>query len=312
MTAIEIRNLTKRFGRVTAVNNLSLSIPKNKIFGLLGSNGAGKTTVINILTGLLRPDSGSIKILGMDNIKDIEEIRKNISLVPQTISLYENLTVYENLEFFGGLYTRDNNKLKKEIESLLDVFNLRDKKKTKVSNLSGGYQRRCSIACSIISSPKILFLDEPLTGIDLHTSKFILNFIKSIEDVTIIFTTHSIKEAQAICDHIVFMDAGKKILEGEPKEIIKEFSKKIGERVVIDFDHDVDIQKVLSIIKKSDFNITNLDSNGNSISFFTSDIGDGVVNVLSLLGSFKSHIKNIDITKPTLEDVFDKLMENKK
>lgn len=112
MPAIEICDVSKRFGNHLAVNNLSLSIPENKIFGLLGSNGAGKTTTINMLTGLLLPDSGSINILGMDALNDIEKIRQNISLVPQTVSLYDNLTVYENLEFFGGLYIHTNHELR--------------------------------------------------------------------------------------------------------------------------------------------------------------------------------------------------------
>jgi ABC-2 type transport system ATP-binding protein len=311
MGAIEIRGVTKKFGKFTAVNNLSLSMPENKIFGLLGSNGAGKTTTINMLTGLLLPDEGSIKILGMDALKEIERIRQNISLVPQTISLYENLTIYENMEFFGGLYIPNNQDLKQRIEELLNVFHLLEKRNTKIMNLSGGYQRRCSIACSILSNPKILFLDEPSTGIDIYTNKIIMDFIKSLENTTIIFTTHSIKEAEAICDYLVFLDRGEKVLEGPPKQIVKEYSKKIGEKIIIEFDISVNVEKVKYYLEKSDFNLRNLSSAGKSISFETLDIGNSVIDVMDSLKTLKSHILNVDIIKPKLEDIFNLIMEER-
>jgi ABC-2 type transport system ATP-binding protein len=311
MAAIEIRNVTKKFGNFTAVDNLSLSIPENKIFGLLGSNGAGKSTTINMLTGLLLPDSGSIRILGMDASSEIEQIRQSISLVPQTISLYENLTIRENLEFFGGLYIHDNRELRDKVEYLIDFFRLEDKQNEKISNLSGGYQRRCSIACSVVSSPKILFLDEPSTGIDIHTNKIIMDFIKSLQSTTVIITTHSIKEAESLCDDIVFMDNGQKILEGTPKQIVKEFSKKIGEKIILEFDTSIDIEKVRYYLEKSDFNIKDIDSSGKTISFTTSDLGNTVVDIMDSLKPIKSRILNIDIIKPTLEDIFNLIMGGK-
>ncbi|MFT4303976.1 MAG: ABC transporter ATP-binding protein [Candidatus Woesearchaeota archaeon] len=309
MPAIQIRNLIKKFGDDKAVDNLSLIVPENKIFGLLGSNGAGKTTTINILTGLLLPDNGSVNILGLDVVKDIQKIRTKISLVPQTISLYDNLTIYENMEFFGGLYIKTNSELKSKIDYYLDLFHMKDKKNVKISNLSGGYQRRCSIACSVISSPKILFLDEPSTGIDMYTNKIILDFIKSLKDITVIITTHSIKEAETLCDYVVFMDRGKKVLEGVPKQIIKEYSKYIGETITIDFDINIDVNKVKQYLEKSNFNIRDMNVKNKSISFVTSDLGNSVIDVMNSLKSLKSNIINIDISKPTLEDIFNKFME---
>ena len=133
---------------------------------------------------------------------------------------------------------------------MLAVFDLYEKRNIKVSKLSGGYQRRCSFACALISNPKILFLDEPLVGIDITTNELILNFLKSINDMTIIFTTHSIKEAEAICDYVVFMDRGQKILEGIPKQLVKEYSKILGEEISIEFDIFVDVNKVVAHLER--------------------------------------------------------------
>lgn len=310
MYAIDIKNVTKKFGNYVAVNNLSLSIEKNIIFGLLGSNGAGKTTTINMLNGLLLPDSGSIKIFDYDIIKDIEKIRKSISFVPQSISLYNSLTIYENLEFFGGLYL-NNKELKQKIDFFIKKFNLEHKKNTKISNLSGGYQRRCSIACSMISSPKILFLDEPSEGIDLYTNKIIMDFIKSLKDVTVILTTHSIKEAEDLCDYVVFMHQGEKILEGNPQEIVKKYSESLGEKVIIDFDKKINLSLIKSYLEKSNYEVKNITIKGKSISFTTLNLGNNVVEILDSLISVKDSILDINIKKPTLEDIFNNIMEKK-
>lgn len=226
-SAVKIKNLTKSFGDVVAVNNISLEVSKGKIFGLLGSNGAGKTTMINMLIGLLLPDKGRINILGQDVRTHMKYIRKIISLVPQTISLYESLTVYENLDFFGGMFLKSNKELKERIDSLLCELELEDHKNVLVSQLSGGFQRRCSIACALVSNPKILLMDEPLTGIDLKTNKIVMNLLSSMEDVTIILTTHSMREAEAACDEIVFLDRGRKILEGNPRKLVRKYANRL-------------------------------------------------------------------------------------
>jgi ABC-2 type transport system ATP-binding protein len=311
MSAIEVNNLVKKFGKFIAVNDLSFSVPENKIFGLLGSNGAGKTTTINMLTGLLMQDSGQINILSMESPKDIEKIRQHIALVPQTISLYESLTIYENLEFFGALYIKNSGDLKKKIEEMIGVFELNEKRNVKIAHLSGGYQRRCSIGCALISDPKILFLDEPLTGIDIHTTEIILNFIKSIKGITIIFTTHSIKEAESVCDYVLFMDKGQKILGGTPKQLINYYSKQFGEIITIEFDSRINKDKIEEYLTKSGFNIREIKAYGNSISLISMDLGNTLVDIMSSIKSLRSSVLNIDIKKPTLEDIFNYVMEQR-
>ncbi|MBW3014978.1 ABC transporter ATP-binding protein [Candidatus Woesearchaeota archaeon] len=310
MDAIIVRNITKKFGDYTAVDKLSFSIPKNKIFGLLGSNGAGKTTTINMITGLLLPTKGSIKVLNMNTAKEIEKIRQNIALVPQAMSLYEELTVYENIEFFGGMFIEDEEKLKKSINKMLKIFQIKDKADQIVATLSGGYKKRCSIACALVSKPKVLFLDEPLTGIDMRTNSIIMKFIRSIKDMTVIFTTHSIKEAESVCDYIVFMDKGKKILEGTPKGIVKQYSKNLGEDIHIEFKTSIDAVKVEKRLKKSGFKIHNLKHRGTTLSFTSKDIGTTIVQVMDSLNYLKNHVKNIDIVKPDLRTILKHVMDN--
>ncbi len=306
--AIEIKNIKKTFGDFVALQDLSLSIPNNSIFGLLGSNGAGKTTTINMLTGLLNPDKGEIFILDLNSVDEIAEIRNKVALVPQTISLYENLTVYENLEFFGSLYINDKNKLEYEIDQLLFALKLDEKINVKICDLSGGYKRRCSIGCALIADPKILILDEPLTGIDLYTTKFIINFIKNLKNTTIIFTTHSIKEAESICDRIVFLDKGNKILEGKPDNIKKEYAHILGEKIVIEFNDGVDLKKVQKKINEN-FNVKDFELRDYFISFRIIDLGKSVIEIMEKLDSFKSEIINIDLKKPSLEEVFDYVLK---
>lgn len=312
MAVIEVKNLVKKFKDEVVVKNLSFSVHENQVFGLLGSNGAGKTTTINILTGLLIQDSGSVRILGFDSKKDIEKIRQNIALVPQTTSLYQNLTIYENLEFFGMLYIGNRKVLKMKINEMIKFFQLEGRENIKISKLSGGYQRRCSIGCALISSPKILFLDEPLTGIDLQTSKLILNFIKSVKEMAIIFTTHSIKDAETICDNIIFMDNGEKILEGSPNQIIKHYSRYLGEQIIIEFDKPIHSHFIQRTLEARGYDINNIRVYNNTIHFFCTDLGKKVVHFLESLKFLHSHILNVEIKKPSLENILDFLMEYRK
>ncbi len=309
--AIKVSGVTKRFGELIAVDNVSFKIPEGKIFGLLGSNGAGKTTIINMLTGLLIPDEGSINILGMSALSKIEDIRKQIAFVPQTISLYEDLTVYENMEFFGGLYIDKKSELKIIIEKMIKNFELEQKRNSKISELSGGYQRRCSIACALISQPRILFLDEPLTGIDIQTRELVRNLLNSLKNTTIIITTHSIKEAEAICDYVVFLDDGKKIIEGRPSELVKKYSQILGESISIEFDVFLDAEKIGRYLKKYHLDIYDLKVSEKTVTFRSKNLGRGMIDLINSIRYFRSHILNIDIKKQRLEDIFEYVMENK-
>lgn len=220
---IEIENLNKSFKNGTrAVDNISLNINKCEIFAFLGPNGAGKTTTIRILTTLLNPTSGKVFVSGFDIEKDKYNVRKNIGVVFQDPSLDDELTAYENMEFHGMLYDMDKKLRQERIESLLKIVELWDKKDSLVKTFSGGMKRRLEIARGIMHHPKILFLDEPTTGLDPQTRNQMWNYIKNLnknEGVTIFLTTHYLEEAEQMATRVGIIDNGKIIITGTKEEI---------------------------------------------------------------------------------------------
>lgn len=307
MPCIEVINLTKKFKTITAVDELSFSVNEGEILGFLGSNGAGKTTTINILTGLLLPTSGEAKLFGLDVVDNIQAVREKISLVPQTISLYEELSVYENLEFFGGLYFDDDIKLEKRISEMCEVFKLTKLKNRRVAEISGGYQRRTSFAAALIPEPKVLFLDEPLTGIDIQTHQLIIDYLRSLDNLTTILATHSLKDAEEICDKVLILDHGKKIFCGSPKNIVMEVGAGIQEKVIVDF-HNIeklDMEKItlFSSLGKVKFS-------GNTMEIRLED-KDKIFDLMKISETVKDNILNIEMKKPKLKDVYEGIMENK-
>lgn len=220
MFSIEIRGLTKKFKDKIAVNGINLQIKKGELFALLGINGAGKTTTIKMLSGLILPTSGDIKIENMNMKKDIFKIKEIINISPQETAIAPNLTVKENLEFMAGVY-QINNKEEK-IKELIKQFKLEEILNKRAKNLSGGWQRRLSIAISLINNPKILFLDEPTLGLDVIARKQLWKVINELKGkITIILTTHYMEEAEALSDRIGIMANGNLVDVGTSKELIK-------------------------------------------------------------------------------------------
>ena len=228
MIEIDIKDLTKKYKDVVAVDNLNIQIKKGEIFSLLGTNGAGKTTKIKILSTLLLPSNGEVKINNFDLIKDKMKIKEIINISPQETAIAPNLTVLENLEFMAGIYQIKNKKEK--IDTLIKTFNLEEVLNKKAKNLSGGYQRKLSIAISLINSPQILFLDEPTLGLDVISRKELWKVIKELKGkVTIILTTHYMEEANSLSDRVGIMNKGKLIALGTPNELIKKSKTKTFE-----------------------------------------------------------------------------------
>ena len=220
MFAIETTNLTKKFKDKTVVENLNLQIKQGELFSLLGTNGAGKTTTIKMLTTLLSSTDGQILINGLDIKKDAQKIKNIINMSPQETAIAPNLTVEENLEFMAGVYQIKNKKEK--IDSLIKTFKLDEVLKQKAKTLSGGWQRKVSIAISLINDPQILFLDEPTLGLDVIARKELWDVINSLKGkITIILTTHYMEEAESLSDRIGIMTKGKLIAIGTAKELMK-------------------------------------------------------------------------------------------
>lgn len=225
MNAIELTNIVKKYKDKTVVNNINLNIKEGELFSLLGTNGAGKTTTIKMISTLIKQNSGTIKVLGYDTIKDYKIIRKKINVSPQETAVAMNLTVYENLNFMANVYQIENKKDK--IDNLIKTFKLEEVLKQKAKTLSGGYMRKLSIAISLINDPKILFLDEPTLGLDVLSRKELWNTINTLKGkITIILTTHYMEEAESLSDRVAIMNKGNIIEIGTPKEIISKTKTK--------------------------------------------------------------------------------------
>jgi len=221
MNVLEIRGLTKKFGDFIAVDNMSLSIREGEIFGFLGSNGAGKSTTINMVSSLLRPTSGEIRILEKDIMKHSRFAKMNLGVVPQDLAIYEDMTAYENVSFFAGLYGLRGTELKERTEEALTFVGLGDKAKSFPKNFSGGMKRRLNIACAIAHKPKLIIMDEPTVGIDPQSRNYILTSVRKLNEsgCTIIYTSHYMEEVEEICSRIAIVDHGKIIAEGTKEQL---------------------------------------------------------------------------------------------
>ena len=220
---IKVRSVSKSFGNIEAVKNVSFTIEKGEIFGILGPNGAGKSTIVNILNTLVKPDKGDVIIDGINIKDDGDTIKLIMGVVPQEIALYEELSAYENLMFWGGLYDIPKPELKANVNKTLEIVDLVNRKDDRIKTFSGGMKRRINIACSLLHNPKILVLDEPTVGVDPQNRNHIFEVIERLnnEGMTIIYTTHYMEEAERFCDKIAIIDVGRIIAQGTLKELRK-------------------------------------------------------------------------------------------
>jgi ABC-2 type transport system ATP-binding protein len=225
---VDIRHLTKIYkGRLEpAVDNLSLEVFKGEIFGLLGPNGAGKTTTISVLCGLLKPTSGTIKINGFDLDHELANIKKIIGVISQDIALYDKLTAYENLYYFGRLFSINKKELYSRIDALLHRMGLYKYKNEKIKNFSGGMKRRINLLAGVLHDPKLLFLDEPSTGCDVQSRNVIREYLSELKEsgTTLIYTSHQMDDVEKLCTRIAIIDYGRIIITGKPAELISQHS----------------------------------------------------------------------------------------
>lgn len=234
MEAIKCVNLTKRYKNLTAVDKLNLTVEQGELFALLGVNGAGKTTTIKMLSTLTQPSSGEAFLNGYSIIKEKQKVKEIIGVSPQETAIAPNLSVEENLDFIASLYGFNKEKRKEKIEKLTETFSLETVLKRKAGKLSGGWQRRVSIALSLISEPEILFLDEPTLGLDIIARNELWTFISSLKGkITIILTTHYLEEAEALSDRVAIMKDGHLITVGTTKEIKENENEESFEKAFI-------------------------------------------------------------------------------
>ena len=298
---IEVRDLTKKFGSFTAVDNMNLKIREGEIFGFLGPNGAGKTTTISMLTTLIQPTSGTALISGKDVIKDGVHVRSVIGVVPQSFSLFPELTAAENLSYIGKLYGLSRAKIKERSESLLKQMRLYDHKDRIAGVFSGGMKQRLSLAASIMSNPKILFMDEPTTGLDPQSRIAIRELTQELnsQGMTIVYTTHDMDEADKICDRIVIMDKGRIVADGTSDQL----KHKIMSGHVIEVEIESPSKELLAQLRKLSF-VESVSHSGNLI-MINVKAKDGVFYKLSDFFHRKNQlVEEIRYKEPSLEDVF--------
>lgn len=300
MFAIEINELNKKFGDFVAVNNLSLKIKKGEIYGLLGPNGAGKSTTIGIICGLLKPTSGKVNILDVDVTKSMKGQNKKIGFVPQDISVYSDLTAYENLKFFGQLYGLKGSKLEERIKFALEFTGLSDVKKKLSKEFSGGMKRRLNIGCAILHEPEIVIMDEPTVGIDPQSRNSILEAVKKLnqEGVTIIYTTHYMEEVETICSEIAIIDHGNVIVSGSKDEL----KSIVSEHNILEISlnkEDINLDGLSDIRGVAKF-----DYKGSKITIFSDKDINNLNSIIDFFSTKDVKIENIGFKEINLETVF--------
>ncbi len=300
MDIIKTDDLTKKFGDLTAVDNISFSVKKGEIFGFLGPNGAGKTTTIKMLTTLLHPTNGSAKISDFNIAKDRDKVRKNIGVVFQEPALDTELTGRENLDYHARMYGIDRNERKTRIEDVLHLVDLEDKKDVFVKNYSGGMKRRLEIARGLMHYPNVLFLDEPTLGLDAQTRRAIWEYIKKMnkkEGTTIFLTTHYMDEADYLCDRVGIIDHGK-ILVIDSTENLK---NSVGNDVITLSCSDVD--GLIKRLEQEDW-IENIERHESLLTLGVEKGDEKIPIIIEISQSQNIRIKSISVRKPTLDDVF--------
>jgi len=246
-------NLVKRYGDLVALDHLSLSVNEGEIFGLLGPNGSGKTTAINCILSLLKYDKGEIEIFGKPMKPDAYDIKRDIGIVMQNVAVYDELTVYGNIDYFCGLYVKDKNERKKLVEEAIDFVGLREFTKFYPKKLSGGLLRRLNIACGIAHKPKLIILDEPTVAVDPQSRNKILEGILELnrQGATVIYTSHYMEEVERICTRIMILDKGRAIATGTKDELKAMIT--MNERITVESfgitdEHISEIQRLPNII----------------------------------------------------------------
>lgn len=297
--AIEVEQLTKRFDGFTAVDQVSFAVRRGEIFGFLGPNGAGKTTTIRILMGLIPPSAGSARVLGLDVVRDTIAIRQRIGYMSQRFSLYNDLTVAENLDFFGGSYGVRGQQIRQRKSEILEMAGLRGREKELTKNLSGGWRQRLALGCAILHEPELLFLDEPTAGVDPISRRefWDLLYLLSSQGRTIFVTTHYMDEAEH-CHRLSFIQQGRLAALGSPQQIKRE--KMAGQVVEIECESPETAVRVLrdtGLFKE-------VSLYGALLHVVTENVGQVAPNVERAMAAADIKITRMEIIAPTLEDVF--------
>mgnify|MGYP000233505679 FL=1 len=298
---IEVKNLSKSYKNLKAIDDLSFDVYEGEILGLLGPNGSGKSTTINSILNLLEFEKGTIKIFGKIMKPDAYDIKRDIGVIFQEVAIFEELTVYENIDYFCGLYVSDKLLRKSYVEDAINLVGLKEFTKFYPKQLSGGLLRRLNIACGIAHKPKLIFLDEPTVAVDPQSRNNILDGIKKLRDdgATIVYTTHYMEEVEMICDRIIILDKGKILAEGTTDEL-KSLAK-LEEKITLEVKKIS--PKVVDEIKAFK-TVDSVIENGNNLVITYKKGKDNLGELIDFLHSKKVTYSKIFSERPTLNDVF--------
>lgn len=300
---IQVQNISKRFGGVQAVDRLSFTVAKGELFGFLGPNGAGKTTTISMISGLLRPDQGTVSIGGMDLWENAKAAKRLLGLMPQDLALYEEFSAWENLRFWGGLYGLSRAELNRSGAVVLERVGLADRANEPVNRFSGGMKRRLNLAIGLIHQPQALLLDEPTVGIDPQARNNILEIIREIarQGTTIVFTTHHLEEAEKLCDRVAIIDHGRILQTGS----VAELARVAGDRDIVTLRGRFTAAQLQQSLAAEPVQWLTLEDAVATLHFTRE--GYGIAALAGQLAKAGVDLADISIQKPTLESVFLKL-----
>jgi len=293
---IEVEKLTKRYGDLLAVNDISFTVRKGEVFALLGPNGAGKTTTVEIIDTIRTPTSGKVSLLGMDVTKKKHNIVPRIGVLPQGFSSFDKITVRETLQFYSRLFRRRNT----DVDALIELVNLKEKTKENYKNLSGGLRQRLGIAIALVNDPEVVFLDEPTTGLDPHARREVWDVLLGLKKkgTTVFLTTHYMEEAELLADTVAIISKGKIIAMGSPGELIENNANYLV--LTLQF---VD-EKAFEIVRKMGFEPVHDSHNNIKVRV---EHADDVQKMLNAIKDAGTSLHSLDVRKPNLEVVFLKL-----
>lgn len=299
---IEVRDLGKKYKDKIAVNDVNFYMEEGESIGLLGPNGAGKSTMISMISTLLPPTKGTVRYKGQDVLKNPEELRPILGMVPQEIALYNELSAFENMKFFGKVYGLTGQKLENKIQENLDLVGLTERQKDSVETYSGGMKRRINIAVALMHDPKILIMDEPTVGIDPQSRNYILDMVRNLnreKGLTVLYTSHYMEEVERLCDRVYIMDHGEIIASGTKEELKSILSNEDTVEIKVSskneaFSNELSNLAGVNRVVENELGYNLIISKGEEI------LGE----IFEIAKDAKTKILGIDIQTPTLEDVF--------
>jgi ABC-2 type transport system ATP-binding protein len=298
LPAIEIKHLTKVFGDLCAVDDLTVDIRKCEIFGLLGPNGSGKTTTINMVSGLSKPSSGEIRVMGYDLKTNMRQVRQILGAVPQETALYEELSAWANLDFHADLFGIPRQEKKRRITEMLELVQLLDRKDSRVSTFSGGMKRRLALGRALLHNPELIYLDEPTLGVDVQSRRAIWEYIRQLRDKckTVLITTNYLEEAEALCDRIAIIDHGKLIAMDTPAALKQKLGGSVIELETVEPSQIIKILRAMPGIKK-------VIQDGSQLRITTEAGSNAVPQIINAVVK-EGEIKNIAVREPNLDEIF--------